>query len=704
MVCSALTIVAASCLSVTADGMMVQSQARVDRMMNKGNAVASVSGIAQVIELVTALKTEISDDGTSAATLYATEAQTCKDKDEDQSAAIVGDKDKIDTLSGEIGTDSMSKAEKQTKLAGRRANQQTMTASLKTEVVGFSKAAAEYQAGSADNAKGIASLTKAIDTMTRRFGAMNTPPAAATGTSFVQVSLNDLFDGAAPPKVSAVAKDPAFKYHSTTINTLLASTLQSFQDEKSSQDVAWEKTRDASVAEKAGLADKMKTNMDAMTNLEGQIQGFLGEVAKERKDVVLTSGKLDSDAALLKTTTASCEASAAEFDRKALLQNQVVSALTKVLEFLGQTGLSAGAADTSAATVITDVNPEAGTRIQEIADAKTARREAVGLSFLQSSPVVSFLAKGRTAVELAKMEKVISILRGASNKLSSPELSMLVMNIGGVNHFKNVESMIHNLISKLLEENDREISKSGFCKTEVAKSNEARSMAKRKADGMSADLSKSESIKETLEVELTDMAKEIVADNVLLKKLIQMRKETKDKNMATIKHAKEGITALEQAKASFKEAAGAQDKVAAENTPQAGTAEERVGTGAKAIAGLLQTITIDLNKQVSQTEADDKENQANFVASSTAIKENIKAQEVETQMDTADLTSTKDQISKTLDDLKTQVGLMDDALAMVASLQPACLDAGGMSFKTRKVKRDEEVAALRAAMASLKAA
>jgi len=47
------------------------------------------------------------------------------------------------------------------------------------------------------------------------------------------------------------------------------------------------------------------------------------------------------------------------------------------------------------------------------------------------------------------------------------------------------------------------------------------------------------------------------------------------------------------------------------------------------------------------------------------------------------------------------MGLNHDALKMIESLKPACLDAGGMNSKQRGEKRDEEIKALNQAICML---
>jgi len=162
------------------------------------------------------------------------------------------------------------------------------------------------------------------------------------------------------------------------------------------------------------------------------------------------------------------------------------------------------------------------------------------------------------------------------------------------------------------------------------------------------------------------------------------------------------IVSLDKAITFYEAAAGAQADVAEESTPQAGTDEETLGTGAKGITALLSKITSDFDNMVSETEEADKADEADFQKSKNALLENIADKNMETKMDTQDLKSTNDDIAKTLKELQTQMGFMKNNLKVVADLKPVCLDAGGMNFNDRKNKRDEEIAALNKALTSLK--
>jgi len=279
---------------------------------------------------------------------------------------------------------------------------------------------------------------------------------------------------------------------------------------------------------------------------------------------------------------------------------------------------------------------------------------------------------------------------------------LLAMDMAGPNHFKGVEAMIHNLIVRLNEEKFAEISKNNFCTEEVRKANKNRDLAKAQADSSSADLSTLESKKERIEGEIKDMTKELADDNTMLTDLKRERTETRAKNLETIKKTKEGIVSLDKAITFYEAAAGAQADVAEESTPQAGTDEETLGTGAKGITALLSKITSDFDNMVSETEEADKADEADFQKSKNALLENIADKNMETKMDTQDLKSTNDDIAKTLKELQTQMGFMKNNLKVVADLKPVCLDAGGMNFNDRKNKRDEEIAALNKALTSLK--
>jgi len=328
---------------------------------------------------------------------------------------------------------------------------------------------------------------------------------------------------------------------------------------------------------------------------------------------------------------------------------------------------------------------------------------------LQAAPireVTNFLAKkgsSTSETEVALQEKVVSFLRLEGSRLGSPEISAVAMRITE-DHFKKVKAIIQRLIERLLDEAKAEASKKGFCDMEIAKANQDRDNHKQHASSMSVELKELEATKEELESEMKQLAKDIAETTKELEKAADLRKKEKDVNTDTLKTAQEGVDALNEAililKSFYSSASRARVLL---QDPEAGFSGAYKGKekSSRAIFALLETIASDFKRTISKTEQAEETAAAEFVSFDRLSKENIGSKETKTKLDEQDLKTTESSIAKTLDDLKTEMSLLNNSLKMIADLKPTCLDAGGMNHKERTTKRNEEIAALNKALCIL---
>lgn len=264
----------------------------------------------------------------------------------------------------------------------------------------------------------------------------------------------------------------------------------------------------------------------------------------------------------------------------------------------------------------------------------------------------------------------------------------MAMRVAG-DHFKKVKGVLQTLIARLLDEDKAEASKNGFCKTQLAMAQLNRDQATQKAKAMSAELGQYESSKEELEAELVELAKGIAKTQKALAESTSLRNKEKKQNEESIATVKEGLEALGQAKIFFLKATDAQIAlIQAKPT--------------KAISGLLDIVSSEFERIVVQTEDAEAAAHAEFVKFDRTAKADLASKETKTKLDKLDLKNTKNSIQKTLTDLKTQMSLVDNNLKMINNLKPVCLDGGGMNYKERVAKRNEEVAALKKALTILK--
>lgn len=660
---------------------------------------ATSNPVAKVIKLLEDLKKEVVGDGTKEATAYGKYACFCKDTTKKKSTAITKGEDKINTLSASIVDDTASKEEKEAEVKERKENHKQLGEDLQTTVARCSTSQAEYEAGAADMAKAIESLNKAIKAMNAQkksigLAASHSKKGKTEAKSFIELD-QDVQRALLLAKLDP--SDPAYKYHSKEINEILAKLLKDFKDEKQDGEDKWTKTSEACGKEKNGLNKKMKDNLDAIKKAKQKIQDLKKRIAKNRGDLVEAQDTLEEDAKYLKDLTAQCEEKATDFDQRASMRNDEITALTQAIKIISNK--------------VKGADKEVNRFLQTSPQVTVAKP----LSFLQAAPfkaVTNFLARvDASSSEQAMRQRVVSLLRLQGSKLGSAELSMMAMQIKAVDHFKEVKNIIQSLIEKLLAEAKAEASKKGFCDTEIAKAELDREHEQAQATDISTDLKELESKKEDLEAELKQLAKDIKEIQKALKDAAGLRQKEKKENEDTLKTANDGLEALNEAililRAFYKDAdkrlgvllQGPVD----DDTSGPGFSGDYKGKqkSSRAIFELLGTIVGDFEATIKKTEKSEADSAADFVKFDRSSREEIGSKETKTKLDKQDLKSTNINIEKNLDDLETTMGLQHDANKMIESLKPACLDAGGMNFGERTTKRKEEIAALNVALCIL---
>merc|ERR1719217_1991201 len=184
------------------------------------------------------------------------------------------------------------------------------------------------------------------------------------------------------------------------------------------------------------------------------------------------------------------------------------------------------------------------------------------------------------------------------------------------------------------------------------------------------------------------------------------RKEEKETNMETLKTAKEGFEAVNEAililKSFYKQAAKAafvQASPVDEDTAGAGFSGNYKGKqgSAKAVFALLETISSDFDRTLRKTEEAENKAHREYVEFSQAAESSIAGKKTKQDLDEQDLKTTVTSIKQKTDDMQTAVDLLDKALMELEELKPTCIDTG-MSYAERVKKREEEIKALEKAL------
>merc|ERR1719272_1923118 len=306
----------------------------------------------------------------------------------------------------------------------------------------------------------------------------------------------------------------------------------------------------------ASLNKKMSANSAAMKSLEKNIAKLEKEIAAHRTDLVERQGTLQDDELYLKDLTARCEERANDYDQRSAMRNDELTALTGALDVLKKR--VKGAAD--------DVN-ERALLIQQAAKPATATAPAPKVvaapvkATASTEKAISLLQRSlRGGNSLSQQDRVAKALDTLRSVHGSVALSVLAES-AAADPFKKVKGLIQKLIERLLQESANEATKKGFCDTELGKSRKSRDFRYTEAKDKSAELGGLQAKKDALEQEIKQLKSDIKSENVALKEETEDRKDEKKANAETLKTAKGGLEAVNEAllilKSFYKQAAKA---------------------------------------------------------------------------------------------------------------------------------------------------
>merc|ERR1712139_310031 len=267
---------------------------------------------------------------------------------------------------------------------------------------------------------------------------------------------------------------------------------------------------------------------------------------------------------------------------------------------------------------------------------------------------------------------------------------------------KKIKGLIQKLIERLVAEAAAEATKKGFCDTELGKARKDRDFRREESTDLSAELEGLEAKEDALTEEIKLLTGQIESETKALKETTADREEEKEDNMHTLKTAKEGLEAVNEAllvlKSFYKQAAKAsfiQASPVDEDTSGPGFSGSYKGnqSGSQAVLSLLETIASDFDRTIRTTDKAEEAAHRDFVDFSQATKSSIAGKTTKKELDTQDLETTRIGIQSKTDDMATAQRLVDAALFELETLKPTCIDTG-MSFAEREKKRKQEIEAL----------
>jgi predicted nucleic acid-binding Zn-ribbon protein len=323
-------------------------------------------------------------------------------------------------------------------------------------------------------------------------------------------------------------------------------------------------------------------------------------------------------------------------------------------------------------------------------------READSLSLLQRSAQVT----------PENRQKTLALLLSKAKELKSAAIYALAMRIEG-DPFAKVKQLIKDLITRLLEEANAEVTHKGWCDTNVAENTKKRDFAQEAVDKLAARVEESSARQLQLVAGVASLEGEIQALQTAFAEASALRQADHDAAVTALKEAKEAAAAVGQAmgilrdfyKTAAKGAAFVQLRVAAAQEPFNGKYAGQQGAG-ESILGLLEVIRDQFLATHQQVDTNEARAEREFVVYKRETDASVAGKNATIRNYREEIEELTADIAQDTTDLNTNKALLDAALVELEKLRLACTDQG-MSWEERSKRRKEEVQALQTAYAYL---
>lgn len=639
----------------------------------------------KVIELITKMQTEVTQEGKDECATYDKFACWCKDTTKSKSDNIDATNSQIEQLSSDITDKTQTKETDAGHLAERQTKHPEIKTNLEDRTTECSKEEKTYNNQRADLSTSIDALGNAI---TKLEGSKPSSFLSIRQSADVLKLIDH--DKREPIRVllqqAADPLDPTYKFHSSDILSLMGDLKKNFGERRDELDKEWKKTEEACTSAKSSLEAKLKANDEAITKLKENVAKLAGEIAEHRSDLVEAQSTLEDDKQYLKDMTEACELRANQWDQRSKMRADELELFTKVLEVLNN--------DVKGRD--TEVNKRALLQVSRVLP-----------SFVQTRAIHTRVTPGRVSTD--KRESVVKLLQEQSHRLGSTSLAALATHVAA-DPFTKVKKLIQDLIERLLEESKNEATKKGFCDTEMGKATTDRENRWTEVQKLSAEIEGLGAKKEQLESDNKELKENVVQLKADLKKATEDRAKDKQENLKALQTAKEGAAAVTEAIGLLETFYSSAAKAFIQASPIEESEEyKNVGfdsnyrgkqTQQKYVLSLLETIRSDFERTIRRTEADEIAARETFIKFERSALSDVSAKETKETLNGEDLVTTKATKAQKMEDLQTAQNLLDGALKQLENLQSTCVDTG-MSYADRVAKRKEEVDALKKALCIL---
>jgi len=415
---------------------------------------------------------------------------------------------------------------------------------------------------------------------------------------------------------------------------------------------------------------------NAVSNLQSEHEELIqtkaskaAESAQAKGEIANTKKTLADAEKFLVDVKATYEAKAAAFESNQGVRTEELEALSKAIEILSDPSVTDNYAK----------------HVKSLMQRSTSSKVPLLIQMRSSKRRVSVRARAAKYLHKRAGELDSKVLAGLASQVIE-------------NPFAKVIEMIENLLAKLKEDAASEAEHKAYCDEELKKNKLKRDSKKAEIARLAVEIEKKGVAINLMAKKIATLSQQQADLQAAMQEATEKRDAEKKANLAAIKEAKEGLTAVKQATLVLKEfyasqQAGFLQIHRGDQVPEMARYKGLHGGG---VISMLEVIESDFARVEADTTA--AENQAteeykNFMDDAEADLKSKHDAEFKLSIEKDQVEFEKEQLQKDHDVTKEQ---LDAAKAYYEELKPQCVTVN-VSYEERAKRRQEEIEALKEA-------
>jgi len=688
----------------------------------------AVTPVQKVVELLSKLQKQISDEGKAEAAQYDKYSCFCKEQADGKLYAIEQSQKRIDLLgskANQLGTEISSLTLDIQNLGRKISNLENdidaATSSRKAEHSVYVEDAANMTAALSAIDRAIESLEHSKSNMGGKTEMEALVLASLKATNVFRASAQASSSAAFHALSGAVkaAANPGeayeYTYHSNDIIAILQSLKAQFTRKKNEMDKEEFDANSAFEKRVLGLQNEKKFSEQEKTEKTQQSDSKTADKESAEKESADETKMMTADKDYLKVVEAECEEKALYWDQRSKARAAELTAIAKAIEIIEEKVRPNWGSNRKLVDLQSAVSPGHWVWVKERESAKVTLMEV-----LPERKASSFLQVRGRRDSLDATKKALKIVAAAANFLNSKDLSTAALKIElAEDHFVKVRALIKDIMERLENDKLSEATRKQRCDEQMKTQVTNRDAEKESLEQVSATISAKEAAKAQLTEQIAALSRKIADAQKALKEATELRKSEKSENERTLEMAEEGKEAVKLALSILKQfydnAALVQSEYepwVPENANREGKTVADLAPGlfdgdyqgkqieSNGILGLLQVILSDFDRTLQTTGTQDAASQSDFDEFSNDLDTDIANYESASSAKSSALAGVEDELVTLTDDKKDAEEKLELAIEELDKLKALCVD-GEESYEQRVAKREKEIEALKEALTIL---